>query len=663
MKKNEAKKRIEKLRDEIQYHRYLYHVEDREELPESVVDSLKKELFDLEQEYPDLITADSPTQRVAGRADAAFQKVQHAVPMLSLQDAFDRQDMEDWQKRLERIVPGPYEYFIEAKMDGLAVSLVYEDGVLVRAATRGDGKVGEDVTHTIRTIEAVPLKLKNIPKTPHQIEVRGEVFMSEQAFNDLNELQVKRGDKEFANPRNAAAGSIRQLNASLTAERGLSFMAYDIITDLGQKKHADVHEMLKDLGFVAGEHNAVCKDIDAIFARYKELEKKRNKLKYWIDGVVVQINDIKTVKQLGVVGKAPRGMIALKFPAEQVTTRVEDILVQVGRTGVLTPVAVLEPVAVAGTTVSRATLHNMDEINRLDVRIGDTVVVQKAGDIIPDIVEVLKKLRDGSEKKFKMPKEFMGSKVYKSEGEVQHYVENKKIFAIEKEQLYHFVSKPAFDIVGLGPKIIDQLLEHGLIQDAADLFRLVPGDLESLEGFATVAAEKTVSAIQEKRLISLPRFLYALGIRHVGEQTAFTLASHLHDLENIQKAPVETLENLPDVGGVVAKSIASYFADEDHEDFLKRLLSFVKVQGFAEVGQTLLSGKTFVLTGTLETMTRGEAQDAIRKAGATVSSSVSKQTSYVVVGTDPGSKYAKAQELNVPILSEKEFTALLGKKS
>lgn len=671
MNKQEVKKRIQKLRDEINHHRYLYHVEDKQEISDEALDSLKKELFDLEQKFPEFITKDSPTQRVGGEYVNKFKKVQHSVPMLSLQDAFSKDDMIAWLERLQKLTSAELEFFVEAKMDGLAISLLYEDGILIRAATRGNGKVGEDVTHNIKTIHSIPLRLYGIEdvynfaneqaRTPKFVEVRGEVYMRKKVFEKLNKQQLKNNEKVFANPRNAAAGTIRQLDPEVAAARELDFMAYSLVTDLGQKTHADSHKFLEKMGFRAGDYNQVCRSIDEVMKFYNQLNKKRDKLPYWIDGLVVQINDNKVFAELGIVGKAPRGVMALKFPAEQVTTQVLDIIVQVGRTGVLTPVAILKPVAVAGSVVSRATLHNMDEIKRLDVRIGDTVVIQKAGDIIPDIVKVLVNMRDGSEKVFQMPRSFMGSKVIRPEGEVNHYVENKNILAIEKEQIYHFVSKKAFDIDGLGPKIIDQLLEEGLIQDAADIFGLQVGDLEPLERFAEKAAHNLIQAIEKSKKILFSRFLYALGIRHVGEQTAVILADNFSDLDKLKQADLQTLIQLPDLGDVVAKSIVEFFADENNIKFLQKLADYGVEIIYTEKKQinSKIKNKIFVLTGTLDNLTRDEAKEMIRNVGGKISSSVSKKTDYVIAGVQAGSKLDKAQKLGVKIISEKEFLKLV----
>lgn len=671
MTKQEAKKRIEKLRKVIDHHRYLYHVLDRQEISDAALDSLKKELFDLEARYPELVTPDSPTQRVGGKPLDAFEKVRHRVPMLSLNDAFSLEDMRAWETRIKKLFSSgeKFDYFVELKMDGLAVSLVYKDGSLVQGATRGDGRIGEDVTANVKTIESIPLSLRDFflkKQFPSEVIVRGEVYMRKDVFDKLNSQQRKKGLLPFANPRNAAAGSIRQLDPMLAAQRQLSFMAYDIATDIGQRSHAETHRFLQKLGFPAGDFTVLCKTLDEVMAVYERMKQRRERLPYWIDGVVVTVNQTLLYRNLGVVGKAPRGALALKFPAEQVTTTVEDIAVQVGRVGTLTPVALLAPVRVGGTTVSRATLHNIDEIKRLDLKIGDTVIIQKAGDIIPNVVKVLHALRTGKEKTFRMPATCprCGAPVVRPTGEVNFYCSNKDCFAIQKEKIYHFVSKPAFHIDGLGPKIIDQLLEKGLIRDAVDLFDLKQGDLEPLEGFAPKSAAKLVAAIGAAKKVTLPRFIYALGIRHVGEQTAFLLARSFRSLDRIMSAGAEELLQVSDIGGVVARSIYDYFHDRANRAFIKKLLARgVTIEGERTAGPgRKWEGKTFVLTGTLQHLTRDEAKKLIRDRGGRVSSSVSTATDYVVAGKDPGSKYAKAEKVGVKVVGEREFLEMAGKR-
>ena len=664
MTKQEVSKRIEKLKREIEHHRYLYHVLDKEEISDAALDGLKHELYELEQRYPELITPDSPTQRVGGRPLDKFEKVHHSKPILSLEDVFNIEEAAKWTEKNQKIAAGQYDYFCELKLDGLTVVLTYQDGVLVSGATRGDGVVGENVTQNLKTIESIPLKLNQSgpDKLPKKFEVRGEVVMTKKVFEAVNRQQAKNGLPPFANPRNVAAGSIRQLDPKITAARKLECYAFEIITDVGQKTHQQVHEILKSLGFKTSPQSQPCRDLREVEAYLKKWEKKRQELAYQTDGVVIVVNSIDLEKRLGHVGKAERWMAAYKFPAEQATTTVEDIKVQVGRVGTLTPVAVLKPVRVAGSTVSRATLHNQDEINRLDVRIGDTVIIQKAGDIIPDIVRVLPNLRSGSEKKFKMPAKcpICGSNVVKPAGEVNHYCSNKKCFAVEKEKIIHFVSKKAFNIEGLGPKIIEQLINEGLIASAADLFNLTEGDLEPLERFAEKSAQNLITAIQASKQNSLPKFIYALGIRHVGEETAIDLAGRFGSLEKIKSASLAELEAIKDIGGVIARSLYDFFQNRDNLDFLDKLKTAGAEPVKARVKKSgKLAGQTFVLTGSLDSLTRDEAADKIRLAGGDVSASVSQKTDYLVAGAEPGSKFAKAKKLGVKIIDEKEFLNLL----
>ncbi len=672
MNKQEAKIRIQKLKKEIDHHRYLYHVLDKQEISDAALDSLKHELDELEKQYPDLVTPDSPTQRVGGQPLSEFKKVTHKVRMLSLTDAFSFEELQDWEDRNVKLVSDRKEldYYAEIKMDGLAVTLIYRGGVFSQGATRGDGRVGEDITQNLKTIEAIPLRLEigKLPKANRalaekELEIRGEVFMTKKVLEQLNREQEEKRLPVFANPRNAAAGSVRQLDPKITASRHLNFMAYDLVTDLGQRTHQESHELMKLLGFRAGEYNEYCRDVQAIEAYHEKIGKIRPQLPYWTDGIVVNVNNIDLFKRLGVVGKAPRGALAYKYPAEQATTIVEDIQVQVGRTGALTPVAHLKPVKVAGSTVSRATLHNLDEIERLDVRIGDTVILQKAGDVIPDIVKTLPNLRTGREKKFKMPETcpVCGSKVIRKPKEVAYYCSNKKCYAQQHEALRHFVSKAAFDIDGLGPKILEQLAAADLVKDAADLFNLKESDLQSLERFGEKSAENLVAAIAAAKEISLARFIYALGIRHVGEETAIDLAQKFGTLENLMQATFEEINNIHDVGEVVAKSIYDYFHDKHNLILIKKLLERgIHIKSEKKIAaKTALTGKKIVVTGSLDSMLRDEAKERIRQAGGNWASSVSKNTDYVVVGSEPGSKVDKAKKLGVKMISEKEFLKLL----
>jgi DNA ligase (NAD+) len=686
--KQEAKERIEKLKKEIAYHDYLYYVLDKPEISDAAYDSLKRELIELEKQFPEFITPDSPTQRIGGQPLEKFEKFKHKVPMLSLQDAMDENELKDWEERIKKLL-APSEikkldYFAELKMDGLAVTLIYKNGIFFKGATRGDGFTGEEITQNLKTIKTIPLRLRTEEldeKTRKKIEsgeveIRGEAFMTKKAFLELNEEQKKKGEDLFANPRNAAAGSIRQLDPKITASRKLDFFAYQIVTDLGQKTHQEAHQLLKKLGFKDNPHNQYCKNIEEVIDFHKKITQIREKLPYEIDGVVVTVNDNKIFEKLGIVGRTPRGSIAFKFPGMEATTKVKEIVVQVGRTGKLTPVAILEPVKVGGVTVSRATLHNEDEVKRLDVRVGDTVIVQRAGDVIPDIKGVIKSLRTGKEKKFSMPKKcpVCGSKVIKKEGEVDYYCSNKNCFALQRRYLYHFVSKKAFDIEHLGPKIVDQLIDEGLIEDAADIFSLTQGDLEPLERFAEKSARNLIEAINKAKKIPLARFIYALGIRHVGEENARLIAQKIitklkkkdkklkiKEFLKIAKGfSLEELQKIPDIGPVVGKSIYDWFHDKKNIKFLEKL---DKVGIEIELPETKISpkleGKTFVFTGALKSMTRDEAKEKVRLLGGDVSSSVSKNTDYVVVGEEPGSKYEKAKKLGVKIISEKEFLEMI----
>jgi len=678
MDKVEAKKRIEKLREVINHHRYLYHVLDKQEISDEALDSLKKELFDLEQQFPELITHDSPTQRVGGKSLKEFTKVRHPKPMLSFNDAFDKKDMKEWEARFEKIHPGAskHGYYCELKIDGLAIELTYEKGFLEIGSTRGDGLTGEDVTTNLKTIEAIPLKL-DIPYSifhiPKEFVVRGEVFITKKDFERINKEQDKAGLKAYANPRNLAAGSVRQLDPKVTASRNMDSFVYSLVTDLGQKTHEEEHRILKSLGFKTNPHNKFAKDLDEV-QRFRDYwEKHRDKLNYEIDGVVVILNDERSFQRTGVVGKAPRGAIAYKFSPKESETVVEDIIVQVGRTGILTPVAKLKPVSIGGTTVSRATLHNLDEIRRLGVKIGDTVIVGRAGDVIPDVKKVLKELRTGKEKEFHMPKHcpVCEESIRKVEGQVAYKCVNKSCPAIRREAVYHFVSKKALDIDGVGPKIVDQLMDAALINDTADLFTLEKEDLLSIERFAERSAENTVNAIREKKQVPLAKFIYALGIDHVGEETAFVLAKKFSAkggpasgwkiFENIGKASLQELQNVPDVGPVVAESIYNWFQKKYNQNLLNKFerVGVKIVEEKTSARSEKLAGKTFVLTGTLETLGRDEAKDRIRDLGGDVSSSVSKNTGYVVAGSEPGSKYDEAKNLGVKVINEKEFLKML----
>ncbi|MDP2684013.1 MAG: NAD-dependent DNA ligase LigA [bacterium] len=677
----ELKNKIERLYKQIDDLRYHYHVENDPEVTDKMYEGLMDELRKIELNHPEIISSDSPTQRVAGVPADKFEKIAHIVPQWSFDDAFNEEDLLGWQARNLKILvnlfgkrPSDLDYTCELKIDGLHMVLTYEDGILVTGATRGDGKVGEDVTQNVRTILSVPLKLRE----KVSLVAEGEVWMDRNVFKKLNICRAQRGEALFANPRNAAAGTIRQLDAKVVEERKLALTAYDI--SYGEVPQTQDRELmrLKELGFKTDDSWKVCKNVGEILEFWKKWEMKKNSKDFWIDGVVIKVNQKKYQDALGVTGKSPRWAIALKFPAEQGTTVIKEIYVQVGRTGALTPVALMEPVQLAGTTVTHATLHNFDEIERLGVRVGDHVVVEKAGDIIPKVIRVLDKMRNGSEKKVAVPKKcpICGSNVKRKEisdkktfrqaqGKQAEsagiFCLNEKCYAQELENLIHFVSKKAYNIDGLGKKIVEQLLQEGLIKNPADIFTLKVGDLEPLERFAEKSAENLVSSIQESKKISLSRFIYALGIKLVGEETAIAVAKKFLDLNKIMDASIEELEEVGDVGPRVAKSIDNYFKKNKNKKLVEDLLgNGVKV--LKEENSSILKkflNKTFVLTGTLTSLTRDEAKQKIRLLGGDISGSVSKQTDYVVAGDNPGTKYEKAIKLGVKILKESEFLSIL----
>ena len=656
MDKTKARERIKKLKKLINHHRRAYHVLDTSEISDEAFDMLKHELFQLESQYPDLITPDSPTQRVGGEALDKFEKVEHTSPMLSIEDVFGQEELGDWEKYVLKLSGAKkLEYFCELKIDGFAVALRYQKGMFSLGATRGNGNIGEDVTQNLKTIKSIPLKLTGSRKEG-DIEVRGEVYMEKKAF-------LKFADT-YSNPRNLAAGSIRQLDPKLAASRPLEFIAYGLKTNVGQTLHSQEHEILQIIGFQADKTAKICKNISEVYAYYKEMEKKRESFPFLIDGIVVAVNDNSIFDALGVAGKSPRGIRAIKFSGKQNTTKINDIQLQVGRTGAITPVAILEPVKIAGVTISRATLHNEDEIQKLDVRQGDTVIIERAGDVIPVVVRVLKELRTNKEKKFHMPKKcpVCTAALVKPAEETIWRCPNTECQAKQKEQLHHFVSKKAFDIEGLGPKIIDQLSEQHLISDAADIFRLKEGDLVPLERFAEKSAVNLVIAINQSTNISLSRFLYALGIRHVGEETAYALARNFQfPISNFQNISLAEFQRVPDIGLKVAKSIYDWFDSKKNQSFIRKLLSVgVQIQDTKyEIQNTKLADKTFVLTGTLDSLTRDEAKERIRALGGEISESISKKTDYVVVGKAPGSKHTNAKKLGVRVIREKEFLKLL----
>ena len=734
MKKEVAKNRIEKLRSEIDRHRHAYHVLDDPQMTDEVYSSLMDELRILERDFPEFYSATSPTQRIGGQPLKGFKKVQHRSKQWSFDDIFDYEGLKSWDEKVRRMIEKlpmtddrlqiaqnkngikkssvinhqssntAVEYCCEMKIDGLKIILTYENGQLVQGATRGDGNIGEDVTHNIKTIQSVPLE---IPEKADAVVV-GECWLSKKELERINIQRKKNKETLFANTRNAAAGAVRQLDSNVAASRKLNSFIYDLdfLNAAFPTTQIEELELLEKLGFKVNQERKLCKNIEEVQKFYESWIEKRGKQDYEIDGIVIKINSRALQESLGYTGKAPRWGIAYKFPAQKVTTIVEDIKVQVGRTGALTPVAHLRPVRVAGSLVSRATLHNEDEIRRLDVRMGDTVVIHKAGDVIPEVVEVIKNLRTGKEKIFHMPSEcpicggpverqiLLKAKSQKlkaesSDSSAAHYCLNPKCFAVEKEQLIHFVSRKGFDIVGLGEKIVEQLLQEGIIANAADIFELTEGDLKPLERFAERSAEKLIESIGKSKTITLEKFLYALGIRFVGEETAVLIAQNavkfsifnfqfsmkagdnqksaiksLHDvLEFFPKISEDDWKSIKGIGEKSAESLSQWFSEKENIELLKKMEKegvqiSMETQNFASLQK--LAGLTFVLTGELSGFTRDEAKDMIRKRGGGVSSSVSKKTDYVVAGENAGSKLANAEKLGVKVLNEEEFKELLG---
>lgn len=660
--------RYEKLKESINRYRRAYHVYDREEIPESARDSLMHELAELEAQYPALIAPDSPTQRVAGTPLPGFQKVRHKVAQWSFNDVFSPDELREFDARVKRFladdgITAAPTYVCELKIDGLKVILEYEKGMLKTAATRGDGLVGEDVTHNIRTIESVPLSLSR----PIDIIVEGEVWMSSTNLEALNKVQEAAGKPLYANPRNVAAGSIRQLDPKIAASRKLDVFIYDVAqaSEGFPATQYEELEYLRELGFKVNPHHVLAKDIEACVDFWESWKGKARQQEYWIDGVVIKVNERRFEEALGYTGKAPRFAIAFKFPAEQVTTVVEDIVFQVGRTGVITPVAHLKPVSVAGTTVSRATLHNEDEIRRLDVRVGDTVILQKAGDVIPDIVRVLPELRPKHSKPFQWPAHISecggDGRIERIPGQAAWRCVDLRSFAVNRRRFHNFVGKSALDIEGLGKKTIDQLLEEGLIQHFDDIFTLEVGDVLPLEGFAEVSAKKLVDAIQQKKSIELSKLLVGLSIPHVGEETALLLEQTFRTIDAVGKAGEEKLNAIDGIGGIVAHAVHEWFADRSNlalVDRLKKHLS-IKAPPKEEAGSLPLAGKTYVITGTLSSMAREEAKTKLRALGAHVADSVSKKTTAVIAGENGGSKLEKARALGVEVLNEESFEQLI----
>lgn len=666
---SDIKQRVLRLREQIEDLRYRYHVLDDPSVTDDMYESLSRELKKIEEEYPELKDDNSPTNRIAGKPLDKFVKVSHAVRMSSLNDVFNKKELEVWEKRNLRLLPSStkLEYFCELKLDGLSVSLIYENGIFVRGATRGDGFVGEDVTENLKTIQSIPLKLRAL--FPEFVEVRGEALMSKETLRNLNARYEQEGKPLLANTRNAAAGSLRQLDPVLSAERRLDFFAWDALQIRNPKfeirNHSDKHELLRKLGFKVDRHEKKCSNLSEVEKFIDEIGEVRAGLPYGTDGVVVSIDQLDLQERLGSVGKAPRYMAAYKYPAEKATTILKYVVWNVGRTGVLTPIAIFEPTLVAGSTVAKATLHNIDQIKRLGLKIGDTVVIQKAGDVIPEVVETFPKLRTGKEKEIKVPKVCPvceGDVERRSGGSsesVAYYCMNSACPAKNKRFMQHFVN--VLEIYEVGPKILDRFQEEGLISDVADLFSLKKEDLENLERFGEKSADNIINSIYSHRVVKLPRLIFALGILHVGEQTAEDLAKEFKTIEKLKEANIDELNAVENIGEVVAKSVYDYFRHRENIKFIEKLFkNGVTVEDYrSQITDNRLEGKIFVITGTLEKMSRDEAKKKIKGLGGKVAESVSKQTSYVVVGAEPGSKYDKALALEVEILEEEAFRKLL----
>lgn len=701
MDEKTARLRIEKLREKINDLNYKYFVLDESEVDESVRDSLKRELIDLETEFPKLITSDSPTQRVGSVLSGKFSTLKHLSPKKSLADVFSAEEIKGWEERIEKLTNEPIEFVCELKIDGLNITIQYENGVLKRALTRGNGVEGEDVTHSVKTIESVPLRLTE----EVDLEVSGEVYMPKKSFQKVNAEQEKKNLPGFANPRNAAAGSVRQLDPKIAAERHLDMFFYHVDKNSiagSIKTQEQLLQTFKKLGLKVCEHYKKVKSIDEVIKFCEYWHKKRQELPFEIDGIVIKVNDFKQQELMGFTAKAPRFAIAYKFPAEKVSTQILDIILQVGRTGAITPVAVMKPILVAGSVVSRATLHNEDEINKKDVRIGDTVIIQKAGDVIPEVVEVLKDLRTGSENAFKFPKTcpVCDSPIVRLEGESAYRCTNENCYAIKKEGLGHFVSKKAFDIDGLGDKMAIQLIDEGLIQDPADIFRLKKEDLLTLDLFQDKRATNLINNIEKSRKISLDHFLFALGIRFLGEQGSYDLAkflightkksdkqinrykrektqqsmfedeqdseeteefSILDLIETFKSLPLDQIVNIDGVGDKTGSVIYEWFNDKNNQKYLEKLYKVgvnLTIESLKSTGN--LNGKSFVITGSLNTMTRDQAKDLIKQNGGKIHSSVTKDTTFLVVGENPGSKLKEAETHGVKTISEDEFKKLIG---
>ncbi len=677
MNEDQARKRIEKLREEIHYHNYRYYVLDNPTISDFEYDQLMRELENLEKQFPRLITPDSPTHRVGAPPLDKFEEVRHTIPMLSLANAFAEKEVFEFDARIKRFLETSknIEYVMELKIDGVAVELVYEGGRFVTGSTRGDGFVGENVTQNLKTVKSIPLSLilGRGMSPPSRLEVRGEVYLPVKAFQELNRRREQSGESLFANPRNAAAGSLRQLDSSITARRPLDILCYGVgqFADGAFETHWEILEALLHWGFKVSPYRRRCQTIEEVLEFYKEMDEQREKLPYEIDGTVIKVNSLALQERLGTIARSPRWALAFKFPPRQVTTKIRDIIVNVGRTGALTPVAIMDPVRIGGVEVSRATLHNQDEVDKKDVRIGDTVVVQRAGDVIPEVVKVIPEKRTGKEKKFRIPDicPICGSDVEKrrkEKGEEEEAVARCTGIACPaklKETIIHFASRDAMNIEGLGEKIIEQLVERGLVKDYADLYALTLDDLLTLERMGPKLAGNILQAIQNSKKTSLDRLIYGLGILHVGEHIAKILAQEFATLEELSHSSLDKLRSINGIGPEIAASIVKFFQQKDSLRVIQKLeergVEYPSRPQRRQPGSRKWAGLTFVFTGALQSMSREEAESKVESLGGRASSSVSKKTSFVVAGENPGSKVEKAKTLGVKILTEDEFLQMI----
>ena len=658
-------RRVEELRSEISHHNYLYYVLDSPEISDADYDALMRELKAIEEQYPELITPDSPTQRVGAPISEKFAPVPHTVPMLSLDDAFSPEEVLAFDQRVRKFLNRTHDitYMLEPKMDGLAVELIYENGLFTRGSTRGDGFTGEDVTANLRTIRSIPLKLVNPGKNalPQRLEARGEVFMNLKDFRELNNRREAEGQPPFANPRNAAAGSLRQLDPAVTASRPLDIFLYGAgqVTGRTFETQEEILAFLRSVGLKTNPLADKCRGIHRAIEYHERIAAMRESLPYEIDGTVIKVNSLELQGRLGAKARSPRWAIAFKFQAARAITRIKDIILSIGRTGAVTPVAIMEPVKVGGVVVSRATLHNQDEIRRKDIRIGDWVIIQRAGDVIPEVVKPLEERREGTEKEFEMPDvcPVCGSRLVRKPGEAVWRCPNPECFPRLVKRISHFASKGAMDIDGLGPKVAEQLINAGLVRDLPDIYGLTMDDLVSMERFGEKSARNLLDAIEKSRETTLPRFLYALGIRHLGEVAARRLAEHFGSIHKIMEADPEEISAIQGMGEELANSVSQWFHEEKNRKTVRKLLETgIRFRDQAgNTGEKPLQGISFVFTGTLPTLKRSQAKAMAQEAGASVRSAVSRNTGYVVAGDNPGSKYDKARKLGIPIISEEEF--------